>query len=263
MSSTENIDLNSSTQAFKLLSDSLSVALVAAKRHRSVFRVTCADGVGVYLKIFHPRKFRKRIGLLFHIPQGCREYLAAKYLAKKGVATPRAISWCTLREGVIPSGSLYLNYEIKDALTLAQSLVNAATTQDTPLRLRLLQRYAELLAKLHQLGIYINDFHAENILVHKLWISEGKCYLIDLESARPFAGYLRRWRELNLGTALYSGLMPQLEEEEISHFYCCYLQAMQWSVEEQSIAKLAEKVKQRKQHRDRRKKLHRNHDLSP
>jgi tRNA A-37 threonylcarbamoyl transferase component Bud32 len=107
--------------------------------------------------------------------RACRAFFHGLFLEQAGVATPRVLAAGEVRCCRWPLRAYLLTEEVVGARTLWHVL-----RQDTPVPELLVDRLAELLARLHVQGFSHRDLKAANVLI----ASNGQPMLIDLDALR-------------------------------------------------------------------------------
>lgn len=197
--------------------------VVKSKPHRSVYFLQADEAhPGLYIKFFHPDRFRKRLELIVRPSYGRQECQMASLLKRNKIPVIEPVAYGVCSKGGMPIGSVFISEELNSSVQLTEFWNR---NEDSEVRARLLKGYAELIARLHHAGVYLKDFYFDNVLVTGDR-EQLICTIVDLESAVPFAGYRVAVRLRNVAGAIYSGSNPPLGPADIDLFFKEYYQAM-------------------------------------
>ena len=91
--------------------------IIKEKPHRQVLRIKQQEDL-IYVKLFRPQRFRKRIPGCFGLSLAAHEYRLARALIAKQISTPLAIAYASVSGFSSSAYSIYVSLGIKDAVTL-------------------------------------------------------------------------------------------------------------------------------------------------
>ncbi len=175
---------------------------VRALQGRETFLHRTADGRAIVVKRSLPGAK----------PGGRREHAALERLAEWGFPVPRTLGFASG-----PAGSVVAMERVEHVDTARDRLGRLPAAE----RRVLLDRIAELAARLHVAGWCHRDFYAHQLLVRE---PTQELVLIDVGRARRAPFPRRRWFVKDVG-ALLSSLPPLVDDRERLRFVAAYLDA--------------------------------------
>lgn len=147
---------------------------------RAIFRLAGPDGARWLVKWFKPRGWRGGLARLLRGSHAQREWDNQVRLAAAGVPTSASVAVAE-RRGLGGGGEAFLFVrEVADARSLRDALRQEGTGLGLPGRRRLVERLADLVARMHAAGFDHRDLHAGNVLVSGPLSPEAPLLLIDL-----------------------------------------------------------------------------------
>jgi len=182
--------------------------------HRIVYRVDLPDRA-FYVKHYQSPHFARASRNLVRASASRREWRKVREMAKREISTIRPLAVCERSERVLVRDSYFVSEALTDSYPLDEFLASHLPrwpneTQAQILR-QIAQEGARLCARLHRAGVWHNDLHAGNILLHvessapDTSRAEVRLALIDVPGVR-FSGPLK-WRRSRANLAsLEAGL---------------------------------------------------------
>lgn len=160
--------------------------------------VTCVrvGGQSLVVKEYRPGGMSDRVKDMLRGTRAALAWRAAQHLAACGIATPEPVA--VLERG----GSHYVVTRlIEGAVPLDRLLCERFTgplpRSEVAAKRRMLRRLGQWLRRIHDQGIYHNDWSAKNILTVER-DGQWAFWLVDLESVTSYKGLTRRRRMKNL-----------------------------------------------------------------
>lgn len=191
-------------------------------------KVSTSQGTFVVKSFKGMYLFNKIAYSLFRKSKAVRSYLYSAVLNEKGISTPAHVAWVDCYKMGLLTGSYFVSvYDTNQ--TLEQVLFYYNNNENVSGKREFLVQLAAFAKKLHDLGIYHEDFSVGNILVKKS--PEGYDFsLLDLNRVRfrkvNFHKGLRNFFTMNLSRkdmdvliAEYARLSGQLPAEAINEFW--------------------------------------------
>jgi len=182
---------------------------------RTVYRLQ-VDGRELIVKHYRSRGLRDALKFLFVRTKARAEWRAARRMAEAGLLVPTMIAFAEKRTGPF----------FRDA-SLAMDLIPGVYSplgllqQGQPMRRSVLDRIAELVARMHRHRILHTDFHTGNLLARQRPDGSLELHVIDLHAVR-FPVWLTigdRAGCLALVVQSLTDLVPQEELEQMCRRY--------------------------------------------
>lgn len=202
--------------------------LVKSKPHRQVYIIEADERIGnempiaslattgIVVKHFTPIPLRHKVRAFLSLyPPAAREYSISRTLIEKSIPTAKPLHWFRSKNRLETWFAAEL---LPSRLTLEEYFAAISSTQRTSI---VFQQYAELLADLHRVGIYVDDFGPHNVIIDTQTDS-SRLWLIDHEATRRNAGYFLPWRKKNILSALRDNTAHSFTANEIDLFLKSY-----------------------------------------
>ena len=169
---------------------------------RTVYRCDAGETVGVlYLKHFHSRSLAHRLGRLFGVSDALHEMRVGSALAAGGVPTPRVLA-AHCNNGV----EWIITQGIEPAEPANDWHAGRIAAGDLSAIRRATVALAELVGRMHAVGVRHRDLHSGNVLVHTGTGNDGaELALTDLHRTCRRRRLSRRSRAANLAQILQHG----------------------------------------------------------
>lgn len=151
-----------------------NVLVIKHGKHRTVYKVSLANGQTVYWKhcrLNGPRAWWREV---FRGPKARLEFNKALELRRRNIHTIEPLAWGKFK-GFYPKGSFLITKELEQATPLDEFLQRPLNMAE---RITITHNLADFFAQLHREGITHPDPHPGNLLVSKNDLA--RFYLIDL-----------------------------------------------------------------------------------
>ncbi len=203
--------------------------------HRSVYRLTFGKRE-FYLKHFRCHTIWDRARHWFRHSQARREWNKAEAIAQRGIATIRPVAWQEEKGRGPVADSFLVTEAIPNGCTVEQyhrhHLPLLPPKEQRQIRRSLLIQFAQFVAKVHQAGIYHNDFHPGNVVLsldgHRPHESQQtgqyRLHLIDVPSVQLVRAL--PWQSVLAGlVVLNAAWQDHLTQTDRYRFWKSYLAA--------------------------------------
>ncbi|MGH7846180.1 MAG: lipopolysaccharide kinase InaA family protein [Candidatus Binatia bacterium] len=203
-------------QLFAFLSAWSSGQILRRTPNRCV-RLVHADAGALVVKRFYHPGIRGVLKALLAGTPAARQWKALVAARQTGLPSPCAIALGE-EKGIFRGESLLAVQFLKNTEVLAEALLDQRLGAKR--RRELVHEVAALVRKAHDLGFYLPDLHAKNILI-KLNGAHVEAYLIDLQgvSERRSLEPAKRWKNL----AVFHGGCTEASQTERLRFLKHYL----------------------------------------
>ncbi|RPI63164.1 MAG: hypothetical protein EHM48_02900 [Planctomycetaceae bacterium] len=187
---------------------------------RTVYRGAIA-GQEIYLKHFHGRSMAGRFKSALGLSHAKREFRTACYLNSNGISAAPVLAVFDTSDGQWLATRAVSPAQAGDAWHLSQ--LAAGPTGRQAIRAATLA-LAEMVGKMHALGVIHDDLHCGNVMVQAAPNGEIKLVLMDLHRTKRRRHLSRRARAANLAQLLHDRFEWTLRTERL-RFLKRYLQA--------------------------------------
>lgn len=156
----------------------------------------------------------------FTASRAMKSWKASHRLSVRGVNTPEALSVVEKSQDLLFRESFLLTAWIKGAAALNDYI--SETGFDHHTKRKFIQRFAGILRRLHQKGIYHADLKSNNILVCDPADAESDVYFIDLDRVY-FQKKLTRHQQINNLAQINASVSNQMTPKDRLRFFYFYM----------------------------------------
>ena len=141
---------------------------------------------GLIIKIFKRPHFFDQVKYLFRPPRSRKEWQISQKLSHLGIPTPSLVAYVALRRSCFLTKDLVVFREISNVEPLINWIEKNFIQKTLPLseRKKVVRTLGGFVRKIHDRGIFSNDFHQGNILIKTEPGKPPLFYLSDLHAIR-------------------------------------------------------------------------------